>query len=1141
MRLKRIHVHRNQPLPFLRNYIGGKIREHVRNEEISLNFIISALAVVMAGTQNQAISPRLLMYPNIHNNTVVFSEAGDLWSTNIHGGLARRLTSGYGSKVFPFISPDGKQVAFTAGYDGAPDVYVIPIDGGVPKRLTYDSSPDVVLGWTPAGKIAYYTAASSPYLGRQADMWLISPNGGLPQSTPIHEIRYASFFAGSDKIAYNRKPSFLFNWRRYRGGTQGFVSFYNLKTNHYSELPHGREQQYYPMAVGDEVYYVSDKDDNVLNLWVTNLKDHSTKKITHFKVEDIKWASTDGHRIALLEDGFIWIYNIQLHTLVKLDTRIASDDLLSRPTLHQLGTNIANISISPSGERIAVEARGEIFSVPAKTGVTRDMTNTQGTREQMPAWSPNGQTVAYVSDATGEDEIYTMPQMGGAPTQITHLGVKIEGFQWFPDGKKLAFTTVNGSLNTVDIATKKVVLVEKPKYRIGGMDISPDSKWIAFTDAMPTDTTVLKLYNVETGKLTPISSGAFQNRDVAFDKNGKYLYMTSNRTFHPTPGLFQPSLKITGGVRIYAYVLANNVADPFMPKDDEEPLHPNSGSQPGMPPGTPPHPRMMPPGMHPGMMPPGMRPGMMMHPPTPKIRSMRIDIGDLARRIVPIPLGPGQYSELVGGNDGFFYRSGPTLWHYSMSAKQPAPVIAGPIQTFDINPSQTKLAYYGAGTLGEINIGGPPVGFGAGKVDTSGVEYVIDPRAEWKEIYWEAWRFIRDHYYDKNMRGMNWQGIGDHYATYLKWVNSRSDLNVVIGYLLAELGTSHSYITNPGDLGPQPTPIPVGYLGCDYKAVDGHIQISRIYRGDSYEEQYTSPLAIPGINVNPGDYLLAIDGQSVYSDMNPASMLIDKVGKLVTITVNSKPTLMGARNYQVRPIASEANLRYDSFLHASEDLVKKLSDGKIGYMHIRDTEFTGSEDFARGFFGQTNKEALIIDERWNAGGFVDPGFITQLAKKVNALIYPRHGGVDYAHPAMGGPEAMLINGYAGSGGDLFPWTFKHLGLGPLIGERTWGGLVGINAGANLVDGGSISTPAFAVFNSQTNHIIAENHGIDPNIKVDARPDLVAKGEDPQLVAAVNYLMAQLKKLGPPKANQGIPTVSPEGHLDLPSDAPFGKP
>lgn len=1111
--------------------------------------LLAAIALSPRQTQNPdqtihaksgAIEPRLLLYPTIHGNTVVFSDAGDLWSANLNGGNARRLTSGYGNKVYPFFSPDGKRIAFTAYYDGVPDVYIIPSEGGVPKRLTFDSFPDTVLGWTPDGKIAYKTATTSPTMLRQSDMWLIDPDGGLPQATPIHEVGYASFFSEGDKIAYNRQNSFLFNWRRYRGGSQGFVSFYNLKTNEYSELPHGREQSYYPMAVGNDVYYVSDKGDGVLNLYVTRLTNHETEKLTHFTGEDIKWANTDGKSVAVLEDGYIWVYNIADKTLKQFEPHIASDELNSRPLLHHLGTDIANISISPSGKRIAVEARGEIFSVPTHTGVTRDMTNTQGTRERMPAWAPDGQSVAYISDATGESEIYTSPQLGGTPTQITKLGATITNIGWFPDGKKIIFQTLDNGLYYVDLDTKNVVKVDMPDYGIGGVDVSPDSKWIAFTEGKVTSTTILKLYNIETAKTSAITNGMFQDSEVSFDKNGKYLYLISARTFMPTPGLFGPSLKIDNAQRVYAIVLAKATADPFMPKDDEEPAKETPPSAPpqGPPPGTPPH--MPPPGMAGTRTPPlGMRfPGMM--PPREAPSPTVIDIGGLAERIVPLPLPPDNYHGLIGTDDGVLFFSGPTLLHFTMATKHATPVIAGPISSIDVNPSGTMLAYYGGGVLGEVSLEGPPATFGEGAIDTSGVEYIIDPRAEWNEIYWEAYRFIRDHYYDKNFRGQDWKTVGDHYAGYLKWVNSRSDLDVVLGYLLSELGTSHSYVENPGDLGPMPAPAPIGYLGADYVESQNHIQFKNIYRGDTYSEADQSPLALPGINVTEGDYLLAIDGQPLDGHTNPDSLLIDKIGKLVTITVNSSPSMEGAKSYQVRPISTEVQLRYDHFLHQSADLVNKLSGGRIGYMHIRDTAAPGSQDFARGFWAQTDKDALIIDERWNGGGYPSPGFITELSKKLVNMGQSRIGGDSPLRAAMSGPEAMLINGYAGSGGDLFPWTFKQEKLGPLVGERTWGGLVGIGAGANLVDGGSISTPTFSIFTPDTNEIIAENHGIDPDITVDARPDLVAKGEDPQLEAAIKYLMDELQKLGPTKKRTQLPIVSKEGRLDLPGNAPFGK-
>lgn len=1056
------------------------------------------------------------MYPTVHGDTVVFSYAGDLWSSKIDGGEATRLTSGYGPKAYPSISPDGSKIAFTAAYDGTVSVYTIPIEGGEPKRLTFDATGDGVLGWTPDGKIAYRTASYSPYLQRQQELFTVEPNGGMPEPTPVKEVFWASYFPNGHEIAYTRRPSFYYNWRRYRGGTQGVVSIYDMKTNEYSELPHGREQQYYPMVVGDDIYFVSDKTDGVLNLYRYNLGTKSVKKLTEFVAEDIKWANTDGKRIAFTQDGFLWVYDIASGNCHTISPVIHTDALLSRPRLIHATPYIRHVTVSPSGVRLAVEARGEIFSLPAHSGETRDLTSTSGAREQEPEWSPDGQTIAYLSDATGETEIYTRPQMGGEPTQITNLKKTITGYAWAPDGKMFLAQTIDNGLYVIDVPLKKATLVKQSLYGLAGADISPDSKWIAFTDGKSTGTAVLKLYNIASKTTTDVTDGFYADSDVAFDMNGKYLYLVSARTFTPTPGLFGPDLKVNDAQRIYALTLAKDTADPFAPSDDEEPAKEDASKPPAVGPPAKPG---GPPSGHPPMM-----------GATGAAPDVKIDLDGLAKRIVPLPLGASNYGGLVGSHNGVFFSSAMGYYKFDFGTKTMVPVINGPIVSLSFNPTRTMIGYLGLGGVVGVVPASGGAQFGQGRVDTSSAEFTLDPRAEWKQIYWEAWRFIRDHYYDVNFRGQNWRQIGTHYASWLKYCSSRNDVNVILNLLLSELGTSHAYLEAGGDIGPAPTPVSIGCLGADYKVENNAVRIVKIYRGETDAEENSGPLGLPGIDVKEGDYLLAIDEVDLNAHTPPATLLLDKAGKYVTLTVNSVPSKDGARKVRVRPIGNELQLRYLDFLERSRALVDKESGGRLGYMHIRDTAQQGSEDFARSYNALTDKEGLVIDERWNGGGYPDPKFVETLAEKNYSFGQDRNGADVPITASIVGPMALLINSYAGSGGDLFPWTFKQAGLGPLIGMRTWGGLVGIGAGADLVDGGSISTPSFSIYEKKSNEIIAENHGVDPDIEVDNRPDLVIGGKDPQLEAAIKYLMDKLSKMPPAKPRIKLPSVNKQGQI-----------
>ncbi|MBI5707336.1 MAG: PD40 domain-containing protein [Armatimonadetes bacterium] len=1049
--------------------------------------MLTLLAASLIAMPFQAEEMRLMRMPDIHGDQIVFTYAGDLWLANRTGGLARRLTSHPGAESGAQFSPDGKWIAFNASYDGMPDIYVIPSEGGEPKRLTYEPDPDGVVSWTPDGKIAYKSSFGT-FNGQMQMLWSVDPAGGPSTRTPIQEIADGSFSADGKSIAYNRAASHQFNWRRYRGGTHGFVSIYNLSDNTYSELPHKRENSWFPMWVGDAIYYASDRNQGTVNLYRYDLKSKQDKQLTTFADADIKWPKTDGKTIVYERDGAIYTYDIASGKIEKFSAKVASDNVAARPVLKNLNPYITDLAISPSGARVLIEARGELFSVPQKNGETRNVSNTASSRERCPAWSPDGQTLAYVSDATGEWEVYTMPQMGGKATQLTD-GAKIPAtsIQWFPDGKKLLITTRNSKLFVLDVESRKLTLVLHGNFGLGSWDISPDSKWIAYVNQQKNYLGAVYLYEIATGKATQVTDGYYDDSAVSFDMGGKYLYIVSARTFAPVNGKYELAMAPMNTDRIYVIPLAKDTPNPQYPKPDEEkvkeepkkpdPAKPEAGAKPAEAPKDD--------------------------------KDVKIDFDGLAARAIPLPMSNSSYPMILGSTNGVFFMSGGGFMKYDLGSPAPAMIMQGGFSAASVNATRTKAAFVSGSAVSILDLapGAQPK-----RVDTSDVAAVIDLPTEWKQMYWEVWRYMRDNFYDPQMAGVDWKSVGAQYAKYLPYVKHRSDLSYVFGLMIGELGTGHAYVGG-GDMGPSSPPVPVGMLGCDYAIEGDFVKISKIYAGANYDESRRSPFMDPGVNVKEGDYLLEIDGKPVTKSVNPASLLLRRSGKSVVVTVNDKPTLEGARHERVRPIGSEDELRYWSWVEETRAKVAAASGGKIGYMHIPDTAVQGTTEFMRGFWSQTGKDAVIVDERWNGGGFIQPWFVDTLSRKVMAAFTGNNfaGGSVPDGVAIEGPKAMLINQYAGSGGDFFPWMFRQAGLGPLIGKRTWGGLVGINGLSNLADGGGVSVPEFGIYDKDLGEWIAENKGIDPDIDVDLRPDLLAKGQDPQLEKAIEYLLDQLKK------------------------------
>lgn len=1074
--------------------------------DIQENHLITTLlaaALVIVG--QPAADTRLLRQPSIHGETVVFVYGGDIWKSTTSGGEAIRLTTYPNQESSPKISPDGTLVAFIGTYDGQPAVYSMPIEGGEPKRLTYTTNLATLVGWTPDGKVAF---TSTDRTVDTPGLFFVGAKGGVPTRTKLYEMTSGSFSPDGQTVVFNRNASYDFNWRRYRGGTQGRISFFNLKTFDYEELPSGREQSYHPMWVGDTVYYTSDKNLDTLNLYSYNTKSKKTTQLTKFGDTDVRFPSTDGKSIVFERDGVLYVMSLADSSIKKITPKLTTDGAHFRPYLRKLGQNISDFSISPSGKRIVVEARGEIFSVPARSGETRALHSTPGVRERMPQWSPDGQSIAYMSDATGEAELYMMPQMGGKPTQLTTGGkYKILSYTWSPDGKKISFSTIDYRLHILDVETKKVVTVYQDPYSpAASYDWSADGSWIAYVKAMPNLMGAIHLYNVRTGKTYQVTEGQYGDNSVAFDRNGKYLYFTSNRTFNPTPGSFEYSLNFTNATRVYAVPLTKDLANPLKGTSDEEPVKEKKddakastsfstffdGDEEGQYPA------------------PAAAPAVAKdEKKEPENKDLKIDLDGFSDRIFALPWPGGNYGLLIGMNNGVAVSSNGSLLSFDFNSKQPQVLLEG-LSGISVNADRSKMAY-ALGPQIHIVPMAPGAQPGQGRVNTDAVEATIDPRAEWYQIFNECWRYMRDNFYDPNFGGVDWNAMKARYQAYLPYITHRSDLNYVLGMMIGELGTGHAYVGG-GDMGQTRPGFPTGRLGADFEDVNGKIKITKIYRGEAWDSGVRGPLTEPGLNVKAGDYLLEIDGRAVGGQVTPEELLINKVGRNVVLTVNSSPTLTGSRKITVRPIGSEGEIRYDDWVETNRKKVLAMSDGKIGYAHVPDTSEPGMIGFIRGYYASSDKQAFLIDERFNGGGMIPTYFFEKLLRTSTTALRPRNGA-DVAFPTQlfEGPSAMLINEYAGSGGDMFPWLFRAHKVGKLIGTRTWGGLVGIAGSAPVIDGGFFTAPSFGIYDTSNGQWIAENTGVDPDMKVDLSPRDRALGLDPQLEAGVKHLLEEIKK------------------------------
>lgn len=1067
----------------------------------------------------QTGTPTLYQNPTVSRTSIVFAYAGDLWIVPRDGGDAKRLTTGIGVERDPYFSPDGNMIAFTGDYDGNTDVYVVPAIGGVPKRLTYHPSFDEASGWTPDGKVLFTSNRNSS--SNFSRLFTFAVDGsGLPMELPLPMVDRAWLSPDGQYVAYEPLSQWQSDWKRHQGGQTQPIWIAKLSDSSIEKLPRENSNDKCPMWVGDKIYFLSDRNGGRVSLFVFDTKSKKVEQVVNNTGLDIKYASAGGGAIVYEQFGTIHLLDIGSKNPKKVNIRVVGDFPGVRPRFERVGNRISSAAISPTGARAVFEARGEIISVPAEKGNARNLTNTTGVMERNPAWSPDGKWIAYFSDESGEYMLHLSDQSGMGETKKIALGNSPSFYfspVWSPDSKKIAYNDNHQNLFYVDIEKGTNVKVDSNTF--GTLDDvlapswSPDSKWISYVKQLDNRLRAIFLYTLEKNQTNQVTDGLGDARHVVFDKSGKYLFFTASTNVGPTisfADLTGINFQVTRNV--YAVVLRNDIPSPLAPESDEEKIQPEKKEEPK--PATSP---AASPSASPAASPTPQAPTKKEPEPT------RIDLDGIDQRIISIPQIPTRnYIGLVSGKAGILYvaeipqapqtgQFGLTIHKYDVEKRKFDQVQTG-VGNFDVSANGDKMLY-SQGPNWLIVSTTIPTRPGEGIIRTSDMEVYVDPRTEWKQMFYEIWRGERDFFYDPNTHGLDIEKAKKLYAPYLDAVAHRADLNYLFREMLNQITVGHMYIGG-GDQ-PRPNIVPGGLLGADYKIENGRYRFARVYNGENWNPQLRAPLTSPGVNVKADEYLLAVNGKEIKATDNIYQFFESTANRQVVIKVGQNPDGKDAREVTVVPTANENGLRNLAWIEDNRRTVDRLSGGKLGYVYIPNTGGPGYTSFNRYFFAQTNKQGAVIDERFNGGGLLADYVVEYLSRQQLAKIAFRDGK-DWNVPAgaIYGPKAMLINELAGSGGDAMPWFFKKLNVGPLVGKRTWGGLIAAAGIPTLMDGGSIRAPNGAVY-GLTGEWEVENVGVAPDIEVEMDPAIWRQGRDPQLEKAVEWLLEELKK-NPPK-------------------------
>lgn len=1112
--------------------------------------LASATAFAAPGSADH---PNILQRPALSAKLIAFGYAGDLWVVPRDGGKATRLTAGVGIESAPVFSPDGQTLAFTADYDGNTDVYTISVAGGIPKRITYHPGPDAAIGWTADGK-SIVIRSNRTETSRYTELFTVPASGGQVTRLPLPMAYSGSFSADGSKIAYSPlPPAFGSNftsyvaWGNYHGGQAGFIRITTLPGLESVEVPHEQSSDFSPVYIGNDVYFLSGRKGHI-GVFRYESGSKAVTEIFHNTGTDLHTLATDGHQLIFDQLGEIYLLDpkpgAKPHAV---DIDVTADLPEVRPHLKNVAGEIQHYALSPSGVRVAVEAHGEILTVAAKHGPVRNLTNTTGAMERDPAWSPDGQSVAFFSDEPGPDgkpglySLHIASQSGDTPARRFALAPEPAYYfapMWSPDSKHIAFRDNRLRFYVLDVTTGKLSNVGEPNM-FGGfsssetaMAWSPDSRWLVYPHSMPNHLHALFLYSVESGKSTQLTDNMADSSSPAFDRNGKYLYFLASNNAGPVQaGLDMSSDLYQPTQTIYALTLSAKTPSPVAPElDDEktpaevkEKTKDNADVTPAGEAGE-------------------AKAEQEKHPNTPRNptppKPTEIDLAGLSveqiqHRIAPLPLPAAAYSDLKAGKPGTVYfteasatgrfsgGNGDTLSRWVQDGRK-TEKLTEHVRDFQLSADGDKMLVMfgpereggaegpgrGAPPRTVIVPANAPVKPGDGAVSFAQLEIRVDPKAEWAQMYHEVWRIERAYFYDAHFHGANTEAEERQYAPYVGSIASRADLNYIFQEMLSAFSVGH--LRGNGGSIPDAPQVPGGLLGADYTVKNNHYCIAKIYTGGNWSPRLRGPLAQPGLDIAEGDCILAIDNDPLTAAVDIQQPLEGTAGHAITLRV-AGPNGERPRNVVVVPIATENALRNQDWIDTNQRKVDQLSGGKLAYVYLPDTGEGGFTNFNRYYFAQTNKQGAIIDERFNGGGQVADYIIEVLGRKLESYWSPRYGAIEHTpNDAIYGPKVMLANEFSGSGGDAMPWLFKYNHLGTLVGKRTWGGLVGIGAIPVLMDGGSVTSPSVAFFSPEGKWDV-ENHGVEPDVAVEQDPKAVAEGHDPQLERAVSIAMEQLKQ------------------------------